>query len=138
MVWIKLPYLCRPEGPPAGFRCDFPIISIQIIRDKKVFETVGLIDSGCQRTHINHDIADFLGIDPHEGTKTNTSGITGMSEGFSTSIQMKVKDGGDVFGAPVVFVKGLPVAVLLGQENFFEKFNVRFEKSKGFFYIERV
>ena len=132
--------MCHVQGRPAGFRCDAPNVQIQVIHKDKVFNTLGLIDSGCQVTHVNYEIAEFLGIDPEkDGEKTTTTGISGQAgEGYMYPVTLGVVDAGDSFRASVVFVRNLPMAVLLGQENFFEKFNVRFEKSKGVFFIERV
>lgn len=131
--------MCHVLGRTAGFRCDAPNVAIQIIHESKVFDTLGLIDSGCQVTHVNYEIADFLGINPEGGEKVSTVGISGRpTEGYMLPVTISVIGGGEPFRASVIFVKDLPVSVLLGQENFFEKFNIRFEKSKGVFYIERV
>lgn len=132
--------MCHVETRSAGFRCDVPNIPIQVQHEGKVFDTLGLIDSGCQVTHVNYEIAEFLGIDPEkDGEKTITTGISGQAGvGYVHPVTINIVGAGNPFRASGIFVKNLPVAVLLGQENFFDKFNVRFEKSKGVFYIQRV
>jgi hypothetical protein len=79
-----------------------------------------------------------LGIDLSAAKATNSYGITGSAPCNVSTVMMQVKGHGKKFDAPMVFIKDLPVAALLGQNNFFEKFDVNFRKSQGYFKIKRV
>ena len=101
-------------------------------------KVTALIDSGCTTTHIRTDIAAALGIDLSTAKEKNSSGITGSAIGKHSKIEIQIEDHGEPFESPAAFLSTLPVPMLLGQNNFFDKFNVRFEKSKKSFYIERI
>lgn len=101
-------------------------------------KVAALIDSGCTTTHIRTDIAGALGIDLSSAKERNSSGITGTAIGKHSKIEIEIEGHGEPFESPAAFLSTLPVPMLLGQNNFFDKFNIRFEKPKGSFYIERI
>jgi len=115
-----------------------PFISAVLYYGSRSIRVQALIDSGCTTTHIHTDIARVLGIDLNAAQEKNSSGITGTAIGRHTRLQIEIEGHGDPFDSPVAFLNILPVSMLLGQNNFFDKFNVRFEKPKASFFIERV
>lgn len=131
-------YRCRFFKNLGGFYCELPKIPIELRLGGKIFPTDGVIDSGCTRTHIRADVADFFGIDTSKLSEATTHGITGSEKGRLVKISLDIIGHGEPFGAEVLIVKDLPVPVLLGNDNFFEKFNVRFERSRQYFYVKRV
>ena len=83
------------------------------------------------------EIADLLGIDLTNCPKVTIGGATGKAVGYKSSVDMKLKDFGVKFKAVVIFVPNLPVPILLGQSNFFDKFDVKFEKRNNVFELKR-
>ena len=133
--WVPYTYKCRFVRSYAGIYCELPKIPIELLLNRKIFPTEGVIDSGCTRTHIRADIADFFGIETSALPEATTAGITGSEQGRLAKISLHVLGHGEPFDADVVIVKDLPVPVLLGNNNFFDTFDVRFERSKQYFYI---
>lgn len=137
MVWSEYKYTCQisDEGT---FACDMPFIPVKLYYGKKSIRVHALIDSGCTTTHIHTDIVRVLGIDLSNAKEKNSSGITGSAIGRHSHLLVEIEGHGDPFESPVAFLSTLPVPMLLGQNNFFDKFNVRFEKPKASFFIERI
>ena len=136
MGWIKYKYTGSFESGRVVH--ETPLIEVEISHNGKSQSFSGLIDSGCTMTHMAASIADFFNIDL---TKCK-EGISKSADGIETrvpisEISIKLKDFGDAFVTPVIFSKGLPVPILLGQNNFFDKFDVKFEKRNNTFEIKR-
>ncbi len=138
MVWREYKYTCQIDNDEGTFACEMPFISVQLYYEKKSIKVQALIDSGCTTTHIHTDIAQVLGIDLSAAKQRNSGGITGSAIGKHTKILLEVEGHGEPFESPAAFLGTLPVPMLLGQNNFFDKFNVRFEKPKASFFIERI
>ncbi|MBX4198222.1 hypothetical protein KW782_02695 [Candidatus Parcubacteria bacterium] len=139
MAWIKYKYTCRYQAN-GTCTCNSPHVDIDLSYGGKSIKVVGLIDSGCEITNVNAEIADFFGIDLNTCTPIKMSGSTGEAtvHMFNSKIKMKLKDQGDEFESPAIFVRDLPVPLLLGQDNFFEKFKIKFEKHNNTFELSRV
>ncbi|MEK7133838.1 MAG: hypothetical protein AAB804_02105 [Patescibacteria group bacterium] len=133
-------YRCRFLKAYSEIYCDLPKIPIHLLRGGKIFPTEGVLDSGCSRTHIRADIAKFLGIDYQKLPKTDTHGLTGSQDGWKAKILLEVIDHGEPFEITAIIVEKLPdpITVLLGNNDFFDKFNVRFERGRQYFYVKRV
>ena len=137
MTYTDYPYMCRVQSDGA-LPCDIPTVPLEISFNGKGLKTSGLVDSGCTLTHVNEAIALALGLELAACKEAPTTGISGSAVGHLAMASILIDGHGEAFESRVLLVKDLPVAVLLGQDNFFEKFNVKFEKSKGTFAIERI
>lgn len=136
MGWIKYKYTCRYSSTGVCI-CSDPYVDVDLLHNGKKLTVTGMIDSGCGITHANSDIADFFGIDLTKCSNINVGGATGSEVGQITNIFMQLKDNGDSFETPIIFTRGLPVPLLLGQDNFFEKFDIKFEKRNNTFELKR-
>ena len=136
MAYTEYKYTCRIDGEGA-FACDMPFIVVKLHHGGRAMKVTALIDSGCTTTHIRTDIADALGIDLSKAKEKNSSGITGTAIGKHFKMTIEIEGHGKPFETPIACLSTLPVAMLLGQDNFFDKFNVKFEKNKNSFFIER-
>src|SRR3989344_2232824 len=128
--WTEYTYRCRFYKDISGFFCELPKIPVELGLNGKVFPTDAVIDSGCTRTHIRADIADILGIDTSKLRKTKTTGITGSRDGWLCKVTLYVVNQGEPFDIEALIFDELPVAVLLGTNDFFIRFDVLFERSK--------
>lgn len=137
MVWTEYKYTCQTDSE-VGFACDLPFLVVKLHYGSRTMRVTALIDSGCTTTHIRTDIASALGVDLSRAKEKNSSGITGNAIGKHTKMQIEIEGHGQPFESPAVFIPSLPVPMLLGQNNFFDKFNVRFEKPSASFFIERI
>jgi hypothetical protein len=139
MAWIKYSYDCRFDLNGGKSICDTPNIEVEVSCENKSFKVFGLIDSGCQITHIDVEVAKQLGIDLSSCKEIGVAGVIkgAKSKGYFSKIYIKLKDHGDKFESPAI-ITDMPIPLLLGQNNFFDKFKVKFEKSKGTFELSRV
>ncbi len=87
---------------------------------------------------MNADIAEALGIEKDSCQKVKLGGI-GERIGFRCEIDIYVPDFNVTMkDVPVIFLENVEFDGLLGQSHFFERFNVRFEKSTGFFCVAKA
>lgn len=138
MAWIKYKYTCAYNQSTGQCHCLWPYIEIELILKNKKQTVLALIDSGCTTTNINAEFAPLFDIDLSKCKRITNTGINSVSEGYLSSLNIKVKDSGEEFESPIIFMDKLPVAVLLGQDNFFEKFDIKFEKRNNSFELRRV
>ncbi|MCA9354248.1 MAG: hypothetical protein KC877_01880 [Candidatus Kaiserbacteria bacterium] len=138
MAVQRFNYSCQIDGASGDVCCERPVIEVTLSSGGKQFVTHGLIDSGCVSTMADSSIADFLGIDLTTCPETEVGGICGEGTGYMSEIDFYVAGGGKIFSGPVTFVHNLPFSILLGHRNFFDKFDILFKKSKGYFTINRV
>lgn len=113
-----------------------PIIQIEVFgpRDSKTF--VALVDSGADNCLFNAEVADVLGIDLSDAKRRNLTGITGTMEGYYLDeIKIKVDGMDKPVEIPVCFIKSPTVGLLLGQEGFFDRYRIKFEKDHDTFEI---
>ncbi len=94
-----------------------------------------MIDSGTAGTILHADIARSLGINPQECQRATLGGIGTTDMAFISNIKVTVPDFDISIEGPVIFAEGIHIDVLLGQRDFFQKFNIRFEKSIGKFFL---
>ncbi len=133
MKWTEYNYLASLGPNGMVYR---PMIEIEICNGKSCFKCLAMVDSGCDRTLVNAEIADMLAINRTGLNKAKVTGIAGDGvESFTYKVKIKAEKTKHFFEANVVFVPGLHMSMLLGQDNFFEKFKVRFEKNKKKFYL---
>lgn len=140
---IEVPYACHVDQKVTTMLCDDPMVPLILHYGSKKFKTDGLVDSGCSVTHANADIAKYFGIvlDSPPCVECETFGISGKNnpiKGYLIDIKIELEADKMPFSGPILFVKNLPYQVLLGQNNFFDYYNVHFKKSKRVFILNRV
>ena len=138
MGWIKYKYSCQFDQATSALRCEDPLVEVELSYGGKTIKVLGLIDSGCQKTNINADVARYFGIDLKKCGPIKITSAVGVATGYESSVGMKLKDLGSEFKSPVTFLENLPIPVLLGQNNFFETFDVKFEKRNNTFELKRA
>ena len=88
---------------------------------------MGLIDSGADTTMMNIEYAKALGIDLEKADKKEFLGIGDTCvTTYVSSVVMKVRHFEIPITTPVAFTDSSSVDVLLGQEDFFECFRIKF------------
>ena len=95
----------------------------------KTFQTAALVDSGASVSLFDPKIGETLGISVDKGKKVYLTGIAGRILAYEHTVTVKIAD--YEFLLKAAFSYELKVSVnLLGQDNFFDKFIVTFNKSK--------
>jgi hypothetical protein len=119
----------------AGRYTKRPIVEVEISRGGPGRKFLALLDSGADQITMPAAIADALGIDRSACRPRSLMGITMQHiEGFVAQVVIRVQHHIEPITAPVVFID-TDVPVLLGQEAFFDRFRVKFEKDHDTFEI---
>jgi hypothetical protein len=119
----------------AGRYTKRPIVEVEISRAGPGRKFLALIDSGADHITMPAAIAEVLGINRAECRPRPIMGITMETmDGFVAQVVIGVKYHIQPITVPAVFIDR-DIPVLLGQEGFFDRYRVRFEKDHDTFEI---
>ena len=131
---MKFQYTSTTSTSTKGKLTKRPIVELQLIGKTETLNVLGLIDSGADTTLMNIAYAKVLGIDIGKSEKKEFLGIgDSRVTTFISSVTMKVKHFDIPMTSTVAFTDSPSVDVLLGQEDFFECFRIKFEKDHDSF-----
>ncbi len=136
---MKFQYTTTLSTNTKGKLTKRPIVELELIGKDNTINALGLIDSGADTTLINIQYAKILGIDLESTNKKEFLGIGNSRVNcFISSVTMKVKHFDFVITTSVAFTDSSSVDILLGQEDFFECFRIKFEKDHDTFELTPV
>lgn len=133
--------IARSASHPRGFTAKRPLIFARVTGSNgESFDWAVLLDTGADNCMFPLRLASYLGLDVQAMPKTLTGGVG--SEANVTYFDHLVIDlGKDIaFSAYVGFTEGMDAMAigLLGQDGFFDQYNVEFRNAEGVFTIEGV
>ena len=112
-----------------------PVVEIEISSGHQTRKFLGLIDSGADQVTMPAAIAEVFGIDRATCRPHSLMGITmERVEGFIGELEIRIQHQREAFSCPVVFID-TDVPILLGQEGFFDRYRIKFEKDHDTFEI---
>lgn len=111
-----------------------PMVELEIFGPKGSHKELALLDSGADYTLLNIEIAKLLHIDLSKARKQEISGVTGKQDVFFTSVDIKAEYCNTI-NIPVGFIDSPHVGALLGQEGFFDRHKIKFEKDHNAFEV---
>lgn len=126
---MNFPYTTLPGLPQDTKR---PLVPIRFInKNKSTLPILCLVDSGADYSYLTTEIADLLEIDLKNIKPQPSRGING-SLFLCYPSEITIEIGGHSLKIPVHFSSQLSKAFpcILGQENFFSKTRVIFERYK--------
>jgi len=136
---MKFQYTTTTATTTKGKLTKRPLIELEPVGNGQTIHALGLIDSGADTTMMNLEYARVLGIDLNNATKKEFLGIGGTRVStFLSTINMKLKYTDHTFSTSVAFTDSPSVDILLGQEDFFECFRIKFEKDHDVFELSPV
>ncbi len=112
------------------------IITIEVFgkKDSKKFDA--LLDSGADCSLFNKEVAEVLNIDLSNSKAVKFTGISGQINGYRLEkVKIRVDGTTKTVEIPISFVDSPTVSLLLGQEGFFDKHRIKFEKNHDAFEI---
>lgn len=128
--YLKQPFSALPNKPYISR----PIIPIRIVHQQKYAELFALVDSGADVSLFHSDIARDLGIDLRQADTMVFGGIAEAAVlAYVAQIQLQIVGAKQTISMLAAFTDSQAVDAILGQEGFFEHYQIKFEK-----YIERL
>ncbi len=127
--WVDFDYQLDSDEIPR------PFISFKLrcLGSSSNIEASGVVDSGAERTLLIADFAQALDIRLTEITKVPIYGLgdDDKTYGYPATVELLVDGFDEYVEMNIFFVKDLKVSGLLGQGQFFNQFNVSFDKRNG-------
>lgn len=114
-----------------------PMYQVKFSNGTNSFWSLSLVDSGAGALMINSEFAEILGINLQLCTEIEIGGV-GSAKGYTCDISIEIEEFGIQEKVSVIFSDNLPFSALLGQDDFFSWFDVRFEKGNGKFYLRKA
>lgn len=112
-----------------------PLVQIEVSWKQSTKSFMALVDSGTDVTMMDMEIATILGITFPLAKKVEASGIGGVKPGLLNKVNIQIEGFEEIMTFGVVFVERLGFDVILGQDDFFRRFHVRFEREAKAFYL---
>jgi hypothetical protein len=129
---MKFPYLRQPSSlNPSLPYIARPLIPIRLSLKAMHLETYALLDSGADRSVFNSRFANELLIDLEYGKKELYFGIGAQPVAvYHHKINIQLIGSQDSIEVEVGFTEAPGVDAILGQADFFEHHQIKFERSK--------
>ncbi|MFA4890035.1 MAG: retropepsin-like aspartic protease [Candidatus Paceibacterota bacterium] len=116
-----------------------PMVNVEIFGKNGSKKFNALIDSGADYCIFNIQIATLMGFDLSNSPIKPTIGIGGnesMPTYFLDDVEIKIENIDRKVKIPVCFIDSDSVGLLLGQNGFFDSFNVKFMKKHDTFEVD--
>ena len=113
-----------------------PLIDVDVSGDTETRRFKALVDSGTEITVLDDEIAKLLKIRPEGRLRGKLSGIEEFpKEGFIAPVTMVIDRFSEPLTSNVLFIENLHknFEIILGQQDFFARFLVRFDRSRKIF-----
>ncbi len=118
--------------------CYRPLIDVAVSSNTKSRRFKALVDSGTEVTVMDMAIAELLEVSTEGRPRGRLVGIDEYpKEGFLAPVNLQFEEFDKVFTFSTLFIQDLHknFDIILGQQDFFLNFNVRFERHKKSFYL---
>jgi hypothetical protein len=134
---MKYQYTATPYFNTKGRLTKRPIVEVELRGASRTLKGLGLIDSGADTTIMNIEYAKILGIPLDQSRTKEFIGIAAdPMRCFIGSVSLKVQHVPTPVTTAVAFIDSPSVDILLGQEDFFEHFRIKFEKDHDTFELQ--
>ena len=114
-----------------------PMLEVELFGEKGSVTVDAIVDSGADSCIFNVEYAEAIGVDLANCEVEDMIGISGVPmRTYRTKIEIEVKHL-DRFELPVAFIESTSVNGLLGQEGFFDRYRIRFERDRDVFEVAK-
>ena len=114
-----------------------PLLEVELLGAERTVTVFGLLDSGADMSLLNIRYAPVLGI---ALDNLPTKDFIGISDEpvrtYFTEIPVKIKFFDQILYLPIALADSPSVDMLLGQEEFFSAYRIRFEKDRDVFEVQ--
>jgi hypothetical protein len=117
-----------------------PTLSVRIVPRPGFipFNTTMIVDSGSEDTLLHESVGLAIGLDVRSGKPKDVGGITGGGIGYEHSVKIELKELGEFLEVDAIFVPNMGTSGILGQRDFFNKYDVLFKRRKLEFILKKV
>jgi len=123
----KVPIPARPQAP----WIPYPLIKIRLSHKERYIQLDALVDSGAAASLFHASIAQDLSIDLKTGLKHQFFGISGHAiDAYFHEINLQVVGLNKPIKVAVAFTESPGISALLGQADFFQHHQIKFERYK--------
>jgi len=123
----KVPSSNNPQDP----WIPLPLITIRLSHNGRLVQLDALIDSGATASLFHSVVADKLGVDLRSGLKHEFVGISGHSvEAYLHEVELQILGMPNSLKVAAAFTESPGVGALLGQADFFQHYQIKFERYK--------
>ncbi len=117
-----------------------PLIDVDVSGESQCERFTALVDSGTELTVMSTQVAQLLDISPVGKPNVQVLSFGDSKLGFIAQVRIIVPEfPSETIVTNVIFsdsvADGVPYDILLGQEDFFRRFLVRFEKHQNKFFL---
>ncbi len=130
---MKFKYLEYPRQPSLAFpdkdRTFRPALEVTVKHQARSLKLICIVDSGADMCAFPAKVGEFLGLEIKAGKSEKLKGIEGTSSRVYYH-ELALEVGGYQFECPIGFGEGIKFPVL-GQDGFFDKFEVTFNYLKN-------
>ncbi|OGY31240.1 MAG: hypothetical protein A3C02_03000 [Candidatus Andersenbacteria bacterium RIFCSPHIGHO2_02_FULL_45_11] len=124
----------------SGASCRFPFVNLDVINSEngRLKNVFALVDSGSESNIFRMDVAEELGLDVSSGEKVVFGGYgSGKIDGMLLPVDMQLWLGNTPhrWKAEVIFSDAAKERQVLGQEGFFDQFEITFRRKSAEFEI---
>jgi len=119
-----------PENPNAPW-FPLPLIKVRLSYKDKIIQLDALIDSGADVSLFHASAAKALGIDLTSGIKQEYFGVSGHKiEAYFHTVKFQIVGTPYAMELAIGFTESEGVSALLGQADFFQAHQIKFERYK--------
>lgn len=118
-----------------------PLLDVDVSGESGIERVTALVDSGTELTIMSTQVAQLVGISPVGKPTIKVLSFGDSKPGFVAQVRIVVPEfPKEVLTTNVIFSDsvsdGVPYDILLGQEDFFARFLIRFEKHRNKFFLD--
>jgi len=134
---VKFEYTKSLTRDSKGHFVSRPLLELELLGKERILTVFGLVDSGADMSLVNARYAELLGIVLDE---LPTKDFVGISDSrvhtYFAEVPIRIKYFDKILYLPVAFADSPNVDILLGQEEFFDAYRIRFEKDHSVFELQ--
>jgi predicted aspartyl protease len=136
---MQFPYQRVPSADPNASWVLMPLLKVRLSYNGKNININALVDSGAASSLFHSSIATALGLDLTSGIKQEFFGISGHSvEAYFHLVKFQIIGSAVEQEIAIGFTDSDGVGALLGQSDFFQRHQVKFERYKEQMEIKAV
>lgn len=136
MAWRSYDYTPRVAVTGSVAFWYRPLLDIDVSHGRQTRRVKALVDSGTELTIMDAELAGVLGIESAGRQTAIIRAFASAKEAFLAPVSVAVPGFNEILRTTILVAPDSEFDVILGQDDFFRRFLVKFEKSKNKFYLD--